>query len=653
MMKKLSALGLTWLTLVAATPVMEGLPPRPFTSPQSITSPTGPALHPIPLADLPFLRDLSGAVWTPDGREIIISTNLTGRYNLWSIPADGGFPLQLAQSEESQQGVATSPDGKSILYESDIGGNIIGDLFLISRSGGASRNLTKTADVAENGATFSPDSTSLAFSRRPKDATSSNIAVLNIATGSVRELTSEKSADRGWRVAAFSPDGRHIYANRGNPDGSRSAVWKIEIATGKATDLLGDRPGAFSEASAVSKDGKFLGVTVQNARGLKQAGVLDLGSRKLTMLSPALWEQSTGSFSPDSRQLNFMTNVDGRIGLSIYDIDKGSARALDLPAGITGESSGLGISAYSPDGRKMLFVHSSGNRPSDLWVADMQTGETKPITRLGIASIDPEKLPKTQIVTYPSADGLPISAILTIPPNLPRDGSAPAIVLPHGGPNEQNLDGFDATSAALVSRGYVLIAPNFRGSTGYGKAFMAANYKDLGGGDLMDVIYAKKFLVDTGYVDAKRVGITGGSYGGYMTLMALSKTPDEFAAGVEAYGIVNWYTMYVNQDISIQQYQRTLIGEPETNKAVYDASSPITFINQVKSPMLVLQGINDPIVPKQEAEQVVQILKAAGKVVDAKFYPEEGHGFSKRENVADALERTIAWFDTYLKPKKP
>lgn len=649
MNKKLLCVGVAWFALVAAAPVMQGLPPRDFTSPKSITSPAGPILQPIPLADLSFLRDIGGAVWTADGRDVIISTNLTGRFNLWSLPLDGGFPLQLSQSEESQQGVATSLDGKSILYESDVGGNIIGDLFLIPRSGGASRNLTKTADVAENGATFSPDGKSLAFSRRPKDATSSNIAVMNIATGAVRELTREKSADRSWRVVAYSPNGRHIFANRVNADGSRVAVWQIDVATGKATDLLGDQPGALSEASAISNDGKYLAVTVRNSSGLKQAGILDLATRQLKMLSPNPWEQSTGSFSPDSRRLNFMTNVDSRIGLSIYEIDKGTARTLDLPPGITGESSGIGISAYSPDGRKLLFVHTSGNRPSDLWVADMQTGETKPITRLGIASIDPEKLPKTQIVTYASADGTPISAIMTMPPNLPRNGSAPAIVLPHGGPDEQQLDGFDATSAALVSRGYVLIAPNFRGSTGYGKAFMAANHKDLGGGDLTDVIYAKKFLVDTGYVDAKRVGITGGSYGGYMTLMALAKTPDEFAAGVEAYGIVNWYTMYVNQDTSIQQYQRTLIGEPETNKAVYDASSPITFIHQIKSPLLVLQGINDPIVPKQEAEQVVEILKKDGKVVDAKFYPDEGHGFDKRENVLDALSRTINWFDKYLK----
>lgn len=647
---------LTQMTLIAslptatlAAPKIQDMPPRTFTAPKSIVSPAGPVLQPIPLADLQFLRDTDGAVWTPDGREIIISTNLTGRYNLWSVPLDGGFPLQLSQSDDAQQGIATSPDGQWILYQSDVGGNQVPDLFMIPRAGGAARNLTRTSDIAESGAAFSPDGISLVFSRRPKDTTSANIAIMNIATGSVRELTHEKSADRAWYVVGFTPDGLHVIANRGNPDHGRSAIWQLDVATGKAVALSADKPSAFSEATAVSNDGRYLAATVQNTHGLKQAALLERKSHTLKFVSPNPWEQSAGSFSPDARRVTFSTNVDSRIGLSIYDISTGTARTLDLPPGITSDSAGVGISAFSPDGRQLLFQHTAGNQPFDMWVADTGSGQAKRITRLGIASINSDQLPRTQIVTYPSADGSPISAILTMPPNLPRDGSAPAIVLPHGGPNEQALDGFDSTSAALVSRGYVLIAPNFRGSTGYGKAFMAANHNDLGGGDLTDVIYAKKFLVDTGYVDARRVGITGGSYGGYMTLMALSKAPDEFAAGVEAYGIVNWYTMYTNQDISIQQYQRTLIGDPVTNKAVYDASSPITFIHKVKSPLLVLQGINDPTVPKQEAEQVVQILKTDGKVVDAKFYPEEGHGFSKRENVADALERTIAWFDRYLK----
>jgi dipeptidyl aminopeptidase/acylaminoacyl peptidase len=218
-----------------------------------------------------------------------------------------------------------------------------------------------------------------------------------------------------------------------------------------------------------------------------------------------------------------------------------------------------------------------------------------------------------------------------VPFNLKRDGSNPALVLPHGGPTWQMSDYWNPQATALVSRGYICIAPNPRGSTGYGIAFQKANYQDLGGGDLQDEVYAAKFLEATGYVNAKKIGITGGSYGGYMTLIALTKTPDIWAAGVEEYGIINWMTMLQHSDPLLQEYEKSLL------------------VDQVKAPLLVLQGDNDPRVPKEEAQQVVQLLQRDGKTVAAHYYPNEGHGFEKRENQIDSIRRTIEWFDKYVK----
>jgi dipeptidyl aminopeptidase/acylaminoacyl peptidase len=182
--------------------------------------------------------------------------------------------------------------------------------------------------------------------------------------------------------------------------------------------------------------------------------------------------------------------------------------------------------------------------------------------------------------------------------------------------------------------------------------FQQANVKDLGGGDLQDEIYGVKFLEATGYVDAKKVGITGGSYGGYMTLMAIGKAPDIWGAAVEEYGIINWLTMLQHEDPFLQQYEKSLLGDPEKDRAVYDADSPLTYIKNAKAPLLVLQGDNDIRVPKEEAEQVVKTLRDAGKTVDAHYYSNEGHGFAKRENQIDAIRRTIDWFDRYLKGTK-
>lgn len=195
----------------------------------------------------------------------------------------------------------------------------------------------------------------------------------------------------------------------------------------------------------------------------------------------------------------------------------------------------------------------------------------------------------------------------------------------------------------------MVIAPNVRGSTGYGRAFEQANRNDLGGRDLEDAAWGAKFLVSSGYGDPKKIGITGGSYGGFMTVMAVGRMPDFWAAGVEQYGIVNWNTMWERGSPALREYQRGLIGDPVKNKDVYARVSPLTYLRNAKAPLLVLQGANDIRVPAHEAEQIVDVLRSGGRTVDSKIYSEEGHGFMRRENQIDAAERTIAWFDKYLK----
>jgi dipeptidyl aminopeptidase/acylaminoacyl peptidase len=248
------------------------------------------------------------------------------------------------------------------------------------------------------------------------------------------------------------------------------------------------------------------------------------------------------------------------------------------------------------------------------------------------------------LVTYKSFDGSVISAFVWVPFNLKRDGTAAAVVMPHGGPTLQTTDAFNGRAELLASRGFVVIAPNVRGSTGYGTEFQEANIKDLGGADLKDEIAGVDFLKATGFVDA----IWGGSYGGFMTLMAIGKNPEMWSAAVDEFGILTWFTMLEHGDPGLQEYEKGLLGDPAKDHAVYEASSPLKYIRNEKAPLLVLQGLNDIRVPKEEAEQVVSILKAEGRTVDAVFYPDEGHGFVKREHQLDELTRSVAWLQKYL-----
>ena len=271
------------------------------------------------------------------------------------------------------------------------------------------------------------------------------------------------------------------------------------------------------------------------------------------------------------------------------------------------------------------------------------------LTQTAIASLSSTPMPESRLVHYKTFDGKIISALMWVPFNLQRNGSNPALVLPHGGPTGQSQDYWSPRVAALVSRGYVCIAPNVRGSTGYGMEFQRANYQDWAAGDLQDEVYATTFLEATGYVNPKKIGITGGSYGGFMTLMAIGRTPNTWAAAVELYGIINWFTMLKTSDPQLQEYEKSLLGNPESDRKIYEDASPITYIHSAKAPLLVLQGDNDPRVPKEEATQVVDLLKKDGKTVDVHYYANEGHGFEKRENQIDSIRRTVEWFEKYLK----
>lgn len=621
---------------------------RPITDPKSVNSESSANAHPVPIDDLFYTRSSGGAAWSPDGKEIVLTTDLSGRQNLWKVSSSGGWPLQLAQSDDRQYGAAWSPDGKWIVYQQDSGGNELWDLYAVPSEGGEAVNLTSTPEIREESPLWSPDGKTIAFGYKPKDSTAYNIALLDWQNKKVRKLTNEESKNHSWGAVAWSADGKTIFANRGEISGeSESDVYSIDVATGKVENLTPHQGKLLFAASSLSPDGRTLLITSNQKNGANNVALLDSSSKKVTWVTDTKWDAGSVNFSPDGKSFTYVINEDGRTDMYLADTDSKRGEKIDFPPGLNYFSGNP--TAFSSDGQHLLVSHESSTRPGDIWVYDLTEHKPRQLTYSAVASLEAIPMPAAQIVHYKTFDGKVISALLWIPFNLKRDGTNPAIVLPHGGPTGQTVDYWNPEVAALVSRGYICIAPNVRGSTGYGIEFQKANYQDLGGGDLQDEVYATKFLVATGYVNPKKIGITGGSYGGYMTLMAVGKTPDVWAAGVEEYGIINWFTMLQHEDALLQEYEKSLLGDPVKDRKIYEADSPVTYIHQVKAPLLVLQGENDPRVPKEEAQQVVDSLKKDGKTVDVHYYPNEGHGFEKRENRIDAIRRMVDWFDRYLK----
>ena len=638
-------LGLVLFATVFPAVATVPTPPRDLTDPQSLNSLSNPNAAPVPIADLFYTHSNGGIAWSPDGKEVVISSNLSGRLNLWKASAEGSWPVQLAHSDERQIEAAWSPDGKWIVFQSDTGGNELYTMFAIPARGGATIPLAAAADASEGAAHWSPDGKWLAFERKLKDAPATDIALLDWSTHQVRLLTHETTADHFWQLVSWGADERFIYANRSNASSSDSSVWRITVVSGKAEELTPHSGNVSIQLTGVSGAGNLLAVTSNQNGGIPEAAVYHVATHSYEWLDLSPWESDSGEFSPDGTSLVWMRNASGRSDIFIRTLTSRQDVKIALPAGDNWLPSDGRM--FSRDGR-LLIKHQSSNTPGDYWIVGAN-GLPRQLTQSALASLDPDNLPEAHLINYRSFDGTIISAYLWLPFNLMRNRQAPAVVLPHGGPIGQTIDDFNRTAAALSSRGYVCIAPNVRGSTGYGTAFQKANIKDLGGGDLQDEVYAASFLIATGYVDAKQIGIAGGSYGGYMTLMALAKTPDVWAAGVDSFGIVNWSTTLKNEDAFLKEYDKALLGDPVRDKKLYEAQSPITFIARIKAPLLVLHGSNDIRVPKEESEQVVALLQAQHGTVEAHYYSNEGHGFSKRENQIDALERTVEWLDRYLK----
>jgi dipeptidyl aminopeptidase/acylaminoacyl peptidase len=625
------------LPLAAQVPT----PERPVTDPKSLSSPANPKARAVPIDDLGTSRQLRGASWSADGKHIIVATNLSGRFNLWQTDAGGSWPVQIAQSDDGQSGAVATRDGAAVLFEQDVGGNEYADIFRVPAGGGPVVNLTNTPDRDEGGMLVSRFDNQIALSTKLKSEGQSNLAIMR-ADGSIAVLTREADPQFNWSPVAFVDGGRAIIANRSRGDSNMSEVYRVSIADRVATKLLGKDSTVYLAADA-SPDGMTIAVTTNQGGNQRRAAVYDVSSKGWRWLKPTPWAQSANVLTDITMIVS--TSTDARVALSRVDLATLAETPLALPPGLNRV---VGDAPLSPDGTTLLVSHSAANTPGELYRYDLASDTATQVTRLAMGSLAPQSLPTSSVVTYKSFDGTLISAVVTMPPNLKRDGSHSAIVIPHGGPTSQSLDGYSQNAAAFASRGHIVIQPNFRGSTGYGTAFQRANIKDLGGGDLKDTIAAKAFLVASGYVDPKRVGIFGGSYGGFMTLMAIGKAPDEFAAAVQWFGIINWRTMYRDQDERLKAYQRSLIGTPEDNAAVYDAASPLSFLGAAKAPLLTIQGENDIRVPRGQAQEVHDLLKAKGNVVETIYYPAEGHGFQKRENQLDSLRRTAAWFDRYL-----
>jgi dipeptidyl aminopeptidase/acylaminoacyl peptidase len=639
-------------TVVAATSAAQTLPtPQAVTDPKKIASKPNAQVEPrsLTIEKLYSTRQIGPATWSPDGKQIAFISNMSGRNNLWVVSADGGWPVQLTVSDQRQTNPAWSPDGKWIAYQSDYDGDELWDIFLVSPKTGKVVNLTQTREIAELRPTWSPDGRYLAYQVKPKSSAAYEIDVYDMVMREVKHITSGTPQDKRNMNPIWAKDGRFIVYTQQQAKGTDSNIFIADLGTGKSTLLTPHDGEQIYFASDISPDGKQILITANAANGYDNVGLLDAESKKISWLTKDKWEIRGHEFSPDGKHITFSANVDGNEDIYLYDLATGKSTALQIPKGVN-EPVG-GHSAFSPDGSRLLYNHNGPTAPGDLWTYQLTTGKSQQITHSLLAGVRPEDMVEPYLVHYPSRDGKwTISAFLYVPFNMARNGQNAAIVYIHGGPASQTVNSFNRFIQYAANQGYMVLAPNYRGSTGYGKEFQQANLFDMGGGDLQDVLAGVDFIKQTGHLDPKKIAVMGGSYGGYLSMMAVTKSPDLWAAAVPIVPFVNWFTEIENEDPVLQQSDLATMGDPVKNKALYEDRSPINFIDQIKAPLLLLAGGHDPRCPKSETQQVVDAIKKRGGTVDYKIYDNEGHGFARVENQIDAYRRVADFLLAHVLP---
>src|SRR6202049_1727592 len=639
-------------TVAAETIAAQTLPaPHSVTDPKQIASKPNAQIDPrsLTIEKLYMARQVGRPTWSPDGKNVAFISNMSGRNNLWIVPADGGWPVQLTVSDQRQTSPAWSPDGKWIAYQSDYDGDEQWDIFLVSAKTGKVVNLTQTREIAELDPTWSPDGRYLAYEVKPKTSAAYEIDVYDILMREVRHITTGTPQDRRNSNPIWSKDGKYIVYTQEQAKGTNSNIFIADVAAATSTLLTPHEGKQIYSADDISPDGRHVLITSNAGNGYDNIGLLDIATKKVSWLTKDKWEISGGEFSPDGRRITFTANVDGNEDIYLHELATGKSTVLPIPKGLN-EPAG-GHSAFPRDGSRLLYYHNGPTAPGDLWVYALATGKSHQVTHSLVAGVRSEDMVEPYLVHYPSRDGKwTISAFLYVPFNMARNGENAAIVYIHGGPTSQTMNSFNRFVQYATNQGYMVLAPNYRGSTGYGKEFQQANLFDMGGGDLQDVLAGVDWIKETGDLDSKKIAVLGGRYCGYLSMMAVTKAPEVWAAGIPIVPFVNWFTEIENEDPALRQSDLATMGDPENNKALYEERSPINFIDQVKAPLLVLAGGHDPRCPKSEAQQVVDAIKKRGGTVDYKVYENEGHGFARVENQIDAYKRVADFLAAHVPP---
>lgn len=589
-----------------------------------------------------------GGTFSHDNQNLLVHSDASGVFNAYAYPADGGAPTQLTFSDDDAIfALEYFPEDDRFLYTSDQGGNELNHLFVCEpRAEGRPcepRDLTPGEDLKAVYYGFSLDGTSFFVGTNERNPKYFDLYEVQ-SDGYERERIFTN--DEAYAFSAASPDGRYLALAKVESNAD-SDVYLYDRKSGETRHLTPHEGEVNYFAEAFSADGKGLYLTTDADSEYFYLVLQDLESGQREVVVETEWDVAYATLSHNGTYLLVGINNDARNELRLYEA--ATMKPLKLPELPDTDVNSVRISR---DERQMSFWASSSRMPSDLFVHEIGA-EAAPrrLTESLNPEIEPEDLVEGEVVRFASFDGLEVPGILYQPHSANAEAKVPGLVWVHGGPGGQSRVGYNSVIQYLVNHGYAVYAINNRGSSGYGKTFFHMDDHQHGKGDLDDCVASKQMLVEKGYVDPARIGIVGGSYGGFMVLAALTFRPDAFEVGVDIFGVSNWLRTLQSIPPWWEAGRKRLEKEfgPFDDEEYLRSISPLFHAEKIEKPLMVLQGANDPRVLQVESDEIVEAARKNGVPVEYVVFDDEGHGFRKKENRARGYEAILKFLDDHLK----
>jgi len=583
---------------------------------------------------------IGGGSFSEDETKLLVSSDQSGIFNVYEINIEDTLKEQITFSDTESFFAIDYVPGGGILYSADKGGNEISHIFL--KEGDSVTDLTPGENEKASFGGWNEAEDAFYYVSNVRDSRFFDFYKMNIEDWS-NEMIYQNN--EGLDISGISND-ENILALSQTITTSENKLFLFNRETGQMTEIS-EEPGSYSSAGFSDDGSTFYYITDVGSEFAYLAGY-DIASATKETIFETDWDVMYSYLSENETYRVIGINEDGRTKLVV--MDQATGAQVDFPEIPDGNIVGV---SFADSEEKIRLTVGTSKAPNNIYVYDFNSGELKKVTSTLNPDLNPDYLVSAEVVRYESFDGLEIPAIYYKPLAANENNKVPALVWVHGGPGGQSRVGYFSLIQFLVNNGYAILAVNNRGSSGYGKTFYKMDDRNHGDKDLKDCIWGKKWLQEQEYIDDEKIGIIGGSYGGYMTMAAMAFAPEEFEVGVNIFGVTNWLRTLKSIPPYWESFREALyeeMGDPYTEDSLrlYNIS-PLFHADNIQNPVMVLQGANDPRVLQVESDEIVEAMKANDVPVEYIVFPDEGHGFVKKENEIKGYGQILTFLDKYLK----